>query len=126
MSKKRPRRRDIASNHVQETRLLIHRCPLPSSDSQSLVRAYLGHPELGNEERLPPDCPGPIRSRRLNDSFLQIARGLRQGECGDRVMKATLIVIESDSDHARQKRWWAGCWDLVGALTEFEWWRKPD
>jgi HTH-type transcriptional regulator / antitoxin HigA len=55
-------------------------------------------------------------SRRLNDPFLRIARGLRQGECGDRVMKATLIVIESDSEHAQAKA-------LVGGLLGS---RKPD
>ena len=53
---------------------------------------------------------------RLNDPLLRIARGLRQGECGDRAMKATLIVIESDSDHAQAK-------SLVGRLLGS---RKPD
>jgi hypothetical protein len=44
--------------------------------------------------------PGTIHS---DDPILWITRGVRQGYRGDRVMKATLIVIQNDADHAEAK-----------------------
>jgi hypothetical protein len=37
------------------------------------------------------------------DVLGEFTRLAAEGKCGDRVMKATLIVIESDSDHAQAK-----------------------
>jgi HTH-type transcriptional regulator/antitoxin HigA len=37
------------------------------------------------------------------NSLLRHSPGVRRGECGDSVMKATLIIIENDRDHAQAK-----------------------
>src|SRR5882724_10349166 len=45
----------------------------------------------------------PLSGRSADDPLLRLARRLRQDRRGDRVMKATLIVIENNTDHARAK-----------------------
>src|SRR5688572_25982680 len=54
-------------------------------------------------ERLPPDCPSAIRGRHSDDPVFRVASRVRQNQCGDRVMKATLILIQSDAEHAQAK-----------------------
>src|SRR5579859_734913 len=82
-------------------------CEENPSESQHIEERSHGLQHQG--ERLSADCSGAVRGRCVDDPIFRITRGVRPGRCGECVMKATLIVIENDADHAEAKA-------LVGKL----------
>src|SRR5260370_7074649 len=79
-------------------------------------------------------------SSRLGDSLLQYPQRVRQNRRGDRVMDATLILIDSDAELARARALVEQLWDssdpsdiarleaqarLIAAYEERKWPRSP-
>src|ERR1700688_4713275 len=91
-------------------------------------------------QRLSPGCGPPISGRRRGDPVLRHPWRIRQNRRGDRVMDATLILIDSDAELARARALVDRLWQsddpaeiarlqaqarLIAAYEESKWPRRP-
>src|SRR5579884_1307944 len=82
-------------------------CPLAKSGRRETVASKGEHSERWTcsvqhqRQRLSADRGDQLSGRGRRDPLLRDARRVRQDRCGDGVMDATLILIDSDTELAR-------------------------